>query len=90
MANHKDALKRARQSERRRAQNRHYRTMMRTRIKAVRDAVEAGEVDTAQAALRDAQSTIHRLVSKGIIHRNNGARRISRLNAAVKKLALGA
>lgn len=89
MANHKDAIKRHRQSIARRARNRHYRTMMRNRVKAVRAAVEAGDVDAAQTALREAMSVIHRVARKGIIHRNQAGRRISRLNAAVKKLALG-
>lgn len=89
MANHKDAIKRAKQNERRRARNRHYRSQMRNRVKAVRTAVEAGDVDAAQEALRNAMSVIHRTASKGVIHRNQAARRISRLNKAVKKLALG-
>lgn len=89
MANHKDAIKRNTQNIRRRARNRHYRSMMRNRIKAVHGAVESGDVDSAQAALKDAMSTIHRVASKGIIHRNQAARRISRLNKMVKTLALG-
>ncbi len=89
MANHKDALKRARQNDKRRARNRHYRTRMRNRIKAVRAAVESGNVETAQAELREAMSVIHRVASKGVIHKNQAARRISRLNKLVKNLALG-
>ncbi|MCB9664176.1 MAG: 30S ribosomal protein S20 [Alphaproteobacteria bacterium] len=89
MATHKDAVKRHRQSLARRLRNRHYRTMVRNRIKAVREAVASGDVDAAQKALREATSVLHRVASKGIIHRNNAGRRISRLNAAVKKLALG-
>ncbi|MCB9681394.1 MAG: 30S ribosomal protein S20 [Alphaproteobacteria bacterium] len=89
MAHHKDAIKRNRQNEQRRMRNRHYRTMMRNRVKAVRAAVESGNVETAQTALRDAMSVIHRVAGKGIIHKNQAARRISRLNKAVKKLALG-
>lgn len=89
MATHKDAEKRARQSEEARVRNRANRTLAKTKVKAVRDAVAAGKVDEAQAALRDAMSTLHHIASKGVVHRNNAARRISRLNAAVKKLALG-
>lgn len=90
MANHKDAAKRARQSLVRRASNRHYRTMMRNRVKAVHDAVESGNVQNAQDQLRQAMSVIHRVAGKGVIHRNQAGRRISRLNKMVKKLALGA
>lgn len=89
MATHKDALKRHRQSLKRRARNRHYRTMARNRVKAVRAAVEAGDVDAAQAAFKEAMSVLHRIAGKGVIHRNQAARKISRLNASVKKLALG-
>ena len=87
VAHHKDALKRIKQNEKRRMRNRSYRTQMRNHVKAVRDAVEAGDVEQAQAKLRAATAIIHRVSSRGIIHSNNAARRISRLNAAVKKLA---
>ncbi len=89
MANHKDAVKRTLQNEKRRIRNRHYRTQMRNRVKAVRTAVDAGDVDVAQSELRKAMSVIHRVAGKGIIHRNQAARRISRLNKMVKALALG-
>ncbi len=89
MANHKDALKRARQSNEARIRNRANRTLAKNKVKAVRDAVAAGNVEGAQAALREAMSTLHSVASKGVVHRNNAARRISRLNAAVKALALG-
>ena len=89
MANHKDAAKRNRQSEARRIRNRHYRSEVRNSLKATRDAVAKGDLNAAKAAFQVAMSTLHRAATKGIIHRNNAARRISRLNAAVKKLALG-
>ena len=87
MANHKDAIKRSKQNEKRRMRNRHYRTRMRNQIKAVRAAVDAGNAEQARTQLTGAVSIIHRLVSKGVIHRNQAARKISRLNAAVKALA---
>lgn len=87
MAHHKDAIKRIKQNEVRRARNRHYRTRMRNQIKNVRQAVASGDTDTAQVQLRSAISIIHRVASKGIIHRNQAARRISRLNRAVKAIA---
>ena len=89
VANLQDAVKRNKQSIKRRARNRHYRTMMRNRISAVETAVESGDVDAAQEALRSATSIIHRLAGKGVIHRNQAGRRISRLNKKVKALALG-
>lgn len=90
MPHHKDAIKRLKQNEKRRARNRHNRTRMRNQIKRVHAAVESGDVDQAQVELRSAMSIIHRIAGKGVIHRNQAARRISRLNKAVKKLALGA
>ena len=89
MPHHKDAIKRLKQNEKRRARNRHYRSRMRNQIKRVRAAVDEGNVDQAQAEMKTAMSVIHRVASKGIIHKNQAARRISRLNKAVKKLATG-
>lgn len=85
MAHHADAKKRIRQSGAKRLYNRHYRSTMRTAVKAVRAAAESGDVAGAEAALPAAISTIQKLVSKGIIHRNQGARRVSRLYAVVKR-----
>ncbi len=87
MANHKDALKRIKQNEKRRVQNRHYRSRMRNQIKNVHSAIEGGDHAAALTALKEATGVIHRNASKGIIHRNQAARRISRLNRAVKALA---
>jgi len=86
VANHKDALKRNRQNQRRRAQNRHYRTRMRTQIKKVRTAVESGDTANATQELQSAVGLLHRLASKGIIHRRQAGRKISRLQQAVNAL----
>lgn len=85
MATHQDAVKRHRQSLRRRARNRHYRSMMRNQVQRVRNAVDAGDQGQAQTEFRKAQSIVHRVARKGIIHRNQAARRISRMNALIKK-----
>lgn len=86
---HKDAIKRQKQSRRRRERNRSFKSRMRNQIKRVRTAIDDGDHATAQDEFRKAMSITHRLVSKGIIHRNSAARRLSRLNAAVKALAQG-
>ncbi len=83
VANHKDALKRNRQNIKRRLRNRHYRTMMRNRIKKLRTLVDAGDKAAAEAALPDTVSMIHRVAQKGIIHKRQAARRVSRLSHAV-------
>ena len=84
MANHKDAIKRNKQNQGQRARNRHYRTRMRNQIKKLQGAVESGDSAAAQAELRSAVSIIQRLASKGVIHRNQAARRVARLAKAVK------
>ncbi len=89
MAHHKDAIKRMKQNEKRRLRGRDYRSRMRSKIKKVRAAVAAGDATAAQTELLGATSIIQRLVTKGIIHRNQAARRIARLNKAVKTLAAG-
>ena len=87
MPHHKDAQKRVRQAQARRLRNRHYRTRMRNQIKHVREAVAEGDLEKANEQLRDAMSAIHRCASKGIIHPNQAARRIHRLNKHVLTLA---
>ena len=87
MAHHKDAIKRIKQNEKRRAYNRHYRSTMRNSVKQLREVIESGDVDAAQAQFRSTVSIIHRVASKGVIHKNKAARSISRLNKAVKALA---
>lgn len=87
MANHKDALKRIRQNTKRRARNRHYRSMMRNQVKKLNAIIETGDQEAAQAQLSNAVGMIQRVSSKGIIHRRQAARRVSRLTHAVKKMA---
>lgn len=87
MANHASALKRARQDEKKRLQNRAQKSAMRTEIKKVLSAVEAGDKAAATEALRSATSLIDRAARKHLIHKNQAARRVSRLNAKVKAIA---
>lgn len=83
MANHKDAIKRDKQNQKARLRNRHYRSLMRSRIKALREAVESGDKAAAQAQLQETVSVIQRVAQKGIIHQRQAARRVSRLALAV-------
>ena len=83
MATHKDALKRARQSAERRLRNRHYRSRMLNQIKALRAVIENGDAEAAQAMLPSVVSTIQKTSQRGVIHKRNAARRISRLSRAV-------
>ncbi len=86
MANHKSALKRIRQNDKRRLRNRDQRGTMRGHIKSFRTAVDAGDVDAAGSALRKAVSVIDHTRTRGVIHKNTAARRISRLTLAYNKL----
>jgi small subunit ribosomal protein S20 len=87
VANHKSALKRIRQSAKRTARNRHVRATMRTFIKRVRTAIEDGSAPDAQTSLREAIRKIAKAASKGVIHRNQARRRISRLSKAVNRVS---
>lgn len=86
MANHKSAWKRIRQNEKRRVQNRDYRNRTRTLIKQARSLMEQGDVESAREAARLATRDLDMLASKGIIHKNNAARRKSRLMKQLAKL----
>lgn len=87
MANTKSAAKRAKQSERRRQHNVALRSRMRTAIKKVVKAIEAGDPTVAAAAFRAGAAEVSSMVNKGLTHRNKAARHQSRLNKAVKSLA---
>ena len=86
MANHKSALKRARQSKIRKVRNQAYKTKAKKAVKAVRAAVADNAEEQAQQRLREAVASLQRTVSKGVIHRNAAARRISRLTRLVNQL----
>lgn len=87
MAHHKDALKRIKQDEKRRLRNQAVKTHYRNRIKKVKAALESGQAEAAQTALKAAVGAIDRAVSKGVIHKNTGSRYKSRLSRAVKALS---
>ena len=79
MANSKSAIKRLRSSERRQLRNRVYRGRARTAVKKARSLIDSGKYDEAREAVRIAASALDSAASKGIIHKNNAARRKSRL-----------
>lgn len=85
MANIKSAIKRARQNLKRRDRNRYYRTTVRTYIKRARKQIEANELEDAETTVRAAIKAMDNAAQKGIIHRNNAARRKSRLVKALNK-----
>jgi len=87
VANHASALKRARQDEKKRLQNRTQKSAMRTEIKKVLTAVEAGDKDTAATALKVATSMLDKAGRKNQIHARQASRKVSRLNAKVKAIS---
>ena len=86
MANHKSAIKRQRQNEKRRIRNKGIRTLTRTSIKNVRVAAADENPEAAVAALAGAAKQISVAGSKGIYHKKTVSRQISRLTKLVNKL----
>jgi small subunit ribosomal protein S20 len=86
MANHFSALKRARQTEKRTAQNRAHTSRFRTVLRSFREALAAGDKKAAEAQFRETVSAIDQAIRKGTIHRNAAARYKSRLSARLHAL----
>jgi small subunit ribosomal protein S20 len=86
MANTPQAKKRARQAEKNRIRNAGQRSNLRTFIKKVIAAVNAGDKEKAEAAFKTAQPIIDAATNKGLIHKNKASRSKSRLHAKVKAL----
>jgi small subunit ribosomal protein S20 len=86
MANTPQSKKRARQNERRYEVNKARRSRIRTFLRKVEEALATGDKDAAAAALKAAQPELMRGVTKGIVHKNTAARKMSRLAARVKSL----
>lgn len=86
MANIKSQMKRNRQNEKRRVQNKALRTELKTRAKQALAAAERGDADAANAALRLAQKRIDMAATKGVLHKNTAARRKARLAKQVRTL----
>lgn len=87
MANIKSAKKRIVVAQVRTERNKAIKSGVKTAIKKVNAAVEAGDKATASTALVAATSEINSAASKGVYHKNNASRKVSRLAAAVNKMA---
>ena len=86
MANTAQSKKRARQTEARTEINKARRSRLRTFLRKVEEALAGGNAEAARAALLAAQPELDRSVTKGIVHKNTAARKMSRLSARVKAL----
>jgi small subunit ribosomal protein S20 len=87
MANTRSALKRMRQSEKRRARNAAARSTVRTAVKAARAALASGSAEQARATLVDTTRALDKAVTKGVLAKNAAARRKSRLARQVNAVA---
>ena len=86
MANSAQARKRGRQNEIRRRRNQSARSRLRTSIKKVVRAIQAGDREAAGSAYRDAVPAVDRAAGRGLIHRNKAARHKKRLNARIRAI----
>lgn len=85
MANSPSAKKRMRQNEKARLRNRRYISGSRTAVKKARRLIDTGDLNAAQEAVQRACAALDRAASKKVIHKNNAARRKSRLMAALHR-----
>jgi small subunit ribosomal protein S20 len=86
MPSHKSAEKRVRVTAKRTAVNKARRSQIRSAIRSVEEALAAGDKKAATEALKAAEPQIMRGVSKGVVHKNTGSRKVSRLAARLKAL----
>ncbi len=87
MANTPQSKKRARQMVARTSVNKARRSRIRTFLRKVEEAIASGDKSAAYAALQAAQPELMRGVTKGVLHKNTAARKMSRLSARVKAIA---
>ena len=87
MAHHKSAKTRIRRNARKTVTNKNRISRIRTELRKVEEAITAGDKTTADAAFKTAQPQLHRGVTKGVLHKNTVARKLSRLSARIKALA---
>ena len=87
MANTRSAKKMVRKIERRTEVNKARRSRVRTYVRKVEEAIASGDKTAASEALKAAQPELMRAVTKGVMHKNTSARKVSRLAARVKAMA---
>jgi len=87
VANTPQSKKRARQNEKARKHNASLRSMTRTYIKKVVNAIESGDQEAAKTAYAAAVPVIDRIADKGLMHKNKASRHKSRLNSRIKAMA---
>lgn len=86
MANHKSAIKRARQNEEQRVRNRSRKTRMKHVVRKLEEVISSKSRENAFVELKQAISVITKTAAKGVIHKNTASRKISRLTRRVNAL----
>lgn len=79
MATHKSAIKRIRQNEKNNLRNVHIKSLVKSRVRKLNEAIQAKDVETAKTALTEVVREVNRARSMGVLHKNSAARKISRL-----------
>jgi small subunit ribosomal protein S20 len=87
LANHKSALKRAKQNEVKKIRNVGYKTRVKNIVKEVRTAIAGNSQEQANESLKEAVSVIQKSASKGAIHKKKASRKISRLTRQANQIA---
>lgn len=87
MAHHKSAQKRIRQNKVLNMRNKARRTRVRSAVKAVRLALEKGDLEAARTAYQNMVPVVDKMVGLGILHKNNASRTKSRLNQQIRTLS---
>ncbi|MBV9346776.1 MAG: 30S ribosomal protein S20 [Pseudolabrys sp.] len=87
MANTKSARKAARQAVRKTEVNKARRAIVRNSVRKVEEAIAAGDKKAALDALKSAEPALMRAAQRGVIHRNNASRKVSRLNHSIARLS---
>lgn len=87
VANHKSAVKRARQALKRRSRNRAVRSEVRSSVKELHKAIESGDAADAQAKLRIAERQLRKAATKGVLKKTTASRSVSRLAKAVGRVS---
>ncbi|MGD2207224.1 MAG: 30S ribosomal protein S20 [Anaerolineae bacterium] len=91
MANTKSAIKNIRKSKRKQKINQFHRSRARTFVRRTRRLIDAGQLEEADAMAQQAISALDKAAQKGVIHKNNAARRksrlLKRLNQAKRQVA---
>jgi small subunit ribosomal protein S20 len=88
VATHVSARKRARQADKRRIRNRNLRSRVRSTVKSVRGVLDAGG-ENGVALVREAESTIRRAASKGVLTKKQASRKVARLQRRAHQVAAG-